>query len=432
MPGTRDSPDDGRMSTLAPADGPRVTRPASHPAAHSATRSQVAWLAAQLPLWQAEGLIDKDQADRISIRYRADHRFPLARLLLTLGAVFVGVGVIWLVAANLSGLSPVARFAAVSLFWLTCLAGGEALAVRREPGRAASAGAAPTGSPLVGAVRLMAALAFGAVVFQAAQSLQVPAYEPLLVGCWALGALVHAYAVRAVMPLVVGVLAGTAWFVWQVLDEAESGFAGVACVMTAGVVAVAVSALHARGFKELAAPWRELGAALLLGGLFVAALPFDDVEAFAWTTPLVVVLALTAALAAGALMTPRESRLEVLGAVTAAAGAVGLMLWDTGAGDSVTDVGVVHAAVSVVGYVLLAVGVAVVGAVRESWRLTALATAALVVFTTVQAFSVFAQVLEGAWLFVALGLVFLGTGYGFDRARQRLVAAVTDEAGADR
>ena len=74
-----------------------------------------------------------------------------------------------------------------------------------------------------------------------------------------------------------------------------------------------------------------------------------------------------------------------------------------------------------------------VGALRESWRLTALATAALVVFTTVQAFSVFAQILQGAWLFVALGLVFLGTGFGFDRARQRLVAAVTDEEGtADR
>ena len=88
---------------------------------------------------------------------------------------------------------------------------------------------------------------------------------------------------------------------------------------------------------------------------------------------------------------------------------------------------VVHAAVSVVVYVLVAVGVAVVGAVRESWRLTALATVALVAFTTVQSFSVFARILEGAWLFVALGVVFLGTGFVFDRARRRLVAVVTDD-----
>ena len=70
-----------------------------------------------------------------------------------------------------------------------------------------------------------------------------------------------------------------------------------------------------------------------------------------------------------------------------------------------------------------------VGALRESWRLTALATAALVVFTTVQSFAVFAQILEGAWLFVALGVVFLGTGFGFDRARRKLVEVVTDDRG---
>jgi uncharacterized membrane protein len=407
-------------SSLSTADVPRAT--------HPATRSQLDWLAVQLARWQAEGLVDQDQADRIARRYHADHRFSLGRLLLTLGAVFVGVGVIWLVAANLTDLSPVVRFGAVSVFWLACLGTGEALAARHEDD---VVGGARVGSPLVGAVRLMAALAFGAVVFQAAQSLQVPAYEPMLVGCWALGAFVHAYAVRAVMPLVVAVLAGTTWFVWQVVQDAESGLAVVLCLATAGVVGVSAAAVHDRLSPELAPPWRELGAAFVLGGLFVAALPFVDAGGFGWTVPLVVTAALAAGLAAVALVAPREPRLEVLGAVAAAAAAVGLVLWDAG-GDSVTDAGVANAAVSVVVYVVVAVGVAVVGALRESWRLTALATTALVVFTTVQSFSVFAQLLEGAWLFVALGLVFLGTGFGFDRARRRLVAAVTDDDGADR
>ena len=408
------------MSAPSTVDEPRVT--------HPATKSQVAWLASQVPLWQAEGLLDRAQAARISARYRADHRFSLARLLLSLGAVFVGVGVIWLVAANLTGLSPVVRFGAVSLFWLGCLATGETLSVRRE-----NAEVAPARSPLVGAVRLLAALAFGAVVFQAAQSLQVPAYEPALVGCWALGAFVHAYAVRAVLPLVVGILAGTTWFLWQVLEEAGSGVAGVLCLMTAGVVAVAAAAVHTavhdERVGELAAPWRETGAALLLGGLFLAALPFVDVDDFVWTTSLVVMLAVAGALAVAGLTTRAESRLEVLGAAGAAAAAGGLVVWDAG-GDTVTDAGVAKAAVSVVVYVLVAVGVAVVGALRDSWRLTVLATAALVVFTTVQSFAVFAQILEGAWLFVALGLVFLGTGWGFDRARRRLVAVVNVEEGA--
>lgn len=407
------------MSSLASSNRPRVSRPA--------TRSQVDWLAAQLAAWQAEGLIDEGQADRISGRYHADHRFPLARLMLTLGAVFVGVGVIWLVAANLTALSPGVRFAAVSLFWLACLATGEALALRRVP-----AAGVRTRSPLVGAVRLMAALAFGAVVFQAAQSLQVPAFEPALVGCWALGALVHAYAVRAVMPLVVAILAGTAWFLWEVLQDAESGLAAVLCLVTAGVVGVAAAAVHTGPAKQLAAPWREVGAALVLGGLFIGALPFVDRGDFSWTRSLVVMLALAGTLATAGLTAPLMTRLEVLGAVAAAAGAVGLVLWDTGDGAVVTDAGVAKSAVSVVLYVLAAVSVAAVGALRESWRLTALATSALVVFTTVQSFAVFARILEGAWLFVALGLVFLGTGYGFDQARRRLVAVVVDEERKDR
>jgi uncharacterized membrane protein len=410
------------MSTVAPAPKP----PATHPATHPATRSQLAWLATQLALWQSEGLLDRDQADRISGRYHADHRFPLARLLLTLGAVFVGVGVIWLVAANLAELSPLVRFGAVCLFWLACLTTGEVLAVRRD--HDAGAGTR-TGSPLVGAVRLMAALAFGAVVFQAAQSLQVPAYEPALVGCWALGAFVHAYAVRAVMPLVVAILTGTTWFLWQVLPESESGLAAVLCLMTAGVVGVSAAAVHTRFARELATPWREIGAAFVLGGLFAAALPFVDADDFEWTTSLVVMLALAGVVAAVGLLAPGPERFEVLGTVAAGAAAVGLVLWQAGGDDLTSDVDVAQAAVSVVVYVLVAVGVAVVGALRESWRLTVLATTALVVFTTVQSFSVFAQILEGAWLFVALGLVFLGTGFVFDRGRRRLVAAVTEEVG---
>jgi uncharacterized membrane protein len=408
------------MSFVAPADRPRTT--------HPATGSQLDWLATQLALWQSEGLIDPDQAESIIGRYHAERRLPVARLLLTLGAVFVGVGVIWLVAANLSGLSPAARFATVSLFWLGCLCLGEVLAARR--GNAARAW---TSSALVGAVRLMAALGFGAVVFQAAQSLQVPAYEPALVGCWALGALVQAYAVRAVMPLVVAILAGTTWFLWQVLAAAESGLAVVLCLMTAGVLGVAVAALHGRWSRELGPPWREVGAAFVLGGLFVAALPDVDAKDFAWTTTLVVVVTLAGALAVAAVVVaPGESRLEVLGAAAAAAAAVGLVLWDAGGDDRVTAGGVAGTALGIVAYVLVTVGVAVVGALRDSWRLTALATLALVVFTTVQSFSVFARILEGAWLFVAVGLVFLGTGLGFDRARRRLVDAVADAEGETR
>ena len=117
------------------------------------------------------------------------------------------------------------------------------------------------------------------------------------------------------------------------------------------------------------------------------------------------------------------ARLEPIGALAILAVSVVMVLWDAGDdADVLTLVDWAHAAVSVAVYVVVAVGVAVLGILRNSWRLTALATVGLVVFTTFQSFAVFAQIIQGAWLFVALGLVFLGTGYLFDRARRELAA----------
>jgi hypothetical protein len=97
-----------------------------------------------------------------------------------------------------------------------------------------------------------------------------------------------------------------------------------------------------------------------------------------------------------------------------------------------------HAALSVAAYVLLAVALVALGTVREHTALTWMAMTGLVVFTTFQGFNVFAPIVTGAWLFVVLGTVFLGTGYLFDRARRELVQALdtdstdTMEQGADR
>ena len=57
----------------------------------------------------------------------------------------------------------------------------------------------------------------------------------------------------------------------------------------------------------------------------------------------------------------------------------------------------------------------------SSARLTWAATAALVVFTTVQATAVFSEILSGAALFILVGVVLLGTGILADRGRRRLV-----------
>jgi uncharacterized membrane protein len=242
-----------------------------------------------------------------------------------------------------------------------------------------------------------------------------------------------------VLPLVVAILTGAGWLLWAALPQSENGTTAVVLLAAVGVLGAAASVLHTRWAPELAAPWRETAAAFLLIGLFVAALPWVPEGPAVWTTSLVLAVGAASALAAAAVLRPAPGRWEILGALAAGVSAVLVALApqsDSGldrAGESVAAGDVLVAVASMALFVAVAVGVAVVGTLRDSWRLTATATLALVVFTTVQSFSVFALILEGSLLFMALGLVLVGTGVGFDRVRRRLAAAVLDDrAGADR
>jgi hypothetical protein len=108
-----------------------------------------------------------------------------------------------------------------------------------------------------------------------------------------------------------------------------------------------------------------------------------------------------------------------------------LVLWEVGSDYDIDDqigvAGWAHAALGVTAYVAAAAWFAVLGVLRDSRRLTFLATAALVVFTTFQAFAVFAAIVQGAWLFLLLGLVFVGTGWLADRARRKLARSLSDD-----
>lgn len=421
--------DDGDMST--------THTPAARPQAPSrpAPPAYLAWLREEIVDWQRDQLLDPPAAAAILGRYHAARRFSLARLLLVLGAVFVGFGLIWLVASNLDELTPTSRFVAVAFFWVAAVVGGELLAVRRAHG-------GPIPSPVVHAVRILGALLFGAVVFQAAQTLQVPAYEPRLVGVWALGALLHAYVVRGVGPLAIGVLAGYAWVIWQAVWSFEDVLPVLLAVGAIGVIGVAVAALTEQqagdGWPGFAAVWREAGVVALLAVLFVAALPFVQTED-PGLEPLLAVLLTLAAVATGATVllgvrpdAPRLAWAEpVVGVVVTALAAV-LVLWE--AGDDAAAVGAedwLHAVVSVVGYLALATGVAAIAILRDSGRLTFVAVAALAVFTTVQAFAVFAQIIQGAVLFLVVGVILAGTGWLADRGRRHLARTLDepDDAG---
>jgi uncharacterized membrane protein len=427
------------MSTTSPVrpESAHPTRPA--PPAH------LEWLRSEVADWQREGLLDDRQSAAVLGRYHAARRMSLARLLLALGSVFVGFGVIWLIAANLDALPPLARFAAVALLWVAATSGAELLAVRRAHG-------GPIASPVVHGARLLAALLFGGVIFQAAQSLQVPAYEPRLVGLWALGALAHGYAVRAAAPMVVGIVSAFAWVIWDAAWAEQSALGVLLPVAALGVAGVSLAVVHdavrdpglgsstsgadrggRRRWSTMSAPWRGAGALALLGVLFTAALPFVDAGRLGWRPTLVVELVVAVAAAAAALMLalrPGTSRLlwaEPLGALAVTALAVLLVLWEAGADvDEVGAAGWAHAIVAVLTYLAVATGVAVMGILRDRNHLTVIALAALVIFTTFQSFAVFAQIIEGAWLFLVVGLILAGTGYLADRGRRQLAHSLDE------
>jgi len=88
------------------------------PAVHPATPAQLHWLEGELAHWQAESLLAPEAAQAIRERYVASRRFTLSRIVLTLGACFVGLGLIWLVASNLDAMSPLTRFLLMVAIWL--------------------------------------------------------------------------------------------------------------------------------------------------------------------------------------------------------------------------------------------------------------------------------------------------------------------------
>ena len=387
-------------------------------ATRAASPRQLDWLRTELHDWTSSDLITDAQAARISSRYveqaGAGSRFTIGRVLLSLGGGFVGIGMIWLVAANLDQLAPTARFLAVAALWLGFLVGGEYLA-----GRSAS-------PPFVGAIRLIAALTFGAMLFQASQSLQVPAYEPRLVGLWAAGALLHGYLARAYLPFLVGLVTGVGWWLAQPLWDEPTGLTVVLLLGAGAVLAAGLAVLHDGRLDRFAWAWRLVGGGMALAAMFVAAIPDVGSDDVTWSGWLILSLAAAGIAAVAAVATRPGSRsLEPIGAVAVLVASTLLALWQTGADSSDVDAGDwLHAAVSVAAYVLLAVAVVALGTLRDHSALTWIATAALVVFTTFQSFAVFAPIVTGAWLFVVLGTVFLGTGFLVDRGRRQLAQAL--------
>ncbi len=381
-------------------------------------RARHAWLQGELAGWTAEGLLTAEHAQTITDRYTVASRRSagaiMGRVLLWIGGAFLGVGLIWLVAANLEYISPGIRFAAVVALWLAFLFAPEALA-QRGHSRA-----------LVGALRLVGALAFGAVIFQAAQSMQVPAYEPKLVGLWALGAIAHAYVVRGISPLLVGLATGSIWWFWQPMVEFQSSVVSTMLIAFGAILCFAVAAVHDRQLPGFARLWRITATGYTLSALFVAAMPWIEYDFVTNVWFVVAGVVSTVAAAVGLFVGSRLERFEIAGALLLSALAFGLLAWDVPMQDVISSEQWLHSVCSIIVYVLAAVALTALGALREDRWISGLGMAGLVVFVTFQSFAVFGQIITGAWLFLVLGVVLLATGFLFDRARRQIASAVRE------
>ncbi|NLJ53116.1 MAG: DUF2157 domain-containing protein [Intrasporangiaceae bacterium] len=394
------------MSTTAPKREPLPLSADNH-----------RWLTTELREWEREGLISSDTAGAITDRYTVSdspaHRITAVRVILGLGASFLGIGLIWLVAANLDQLSPLLRFVVVTVLWI-------GLAVAAELTR----------DLVSAALKLLSALAFGAVVFQAAQSLQVPAYRPVLLLAWGLGALLYAYARTSRAAGFVGITVLAAWYVWQAMDAAGGVVTFTGAILLLSVAAVAIAALHPPEWRAFGRLWLALGAIMSLVGLFTAALPQATGENL-WSGGLTAGLILVIGLAAAALW--RSGRDEQVELAIAGAGllfGVVFSLWrpiSSGSGMLPSDFTAlmwVRTGLAIVAFLLVAGAWAIVGARRQLAMISAAAVVAVVIFTTFQSFAVFAPIISGATLFLAVGAVMILTGIVAERARRRIGSEV--------
>ena len=111
------------------------------------------WLRHELADWQTEGIVDAGTGRHASPPATSTPATGTAAsrsaaCCSSSAAAFVGVGLIWLVAANLDQLPPMLRFVAVAAIWLALIAAAElSRATRRRPRGAAADGGPGASAP---------------------------------------------------------------------------------------------------------------------------------------------------------------------------------------------------------------------------------------------------------------------------------------------
>ena len=232
-------------------------------------------------------------------------------------------------------------------------------------------------------------------------------------------------------PLVLGVGALTAWYVWELSERAEVTSALVIGLALAAPFATAIAALHdGTARAHFTGAWRFAAALLALGALAVAAAgPLEDsaVPGIALTAAIPAGLLALAAMARGG----ARRRAEILGALLVAGAAVALVALAPSNGgedffffgDEASGSAITHRLVAVGMFLTVATAIAYLGSIDAAPALTGIGVGAIVLFFASQAFLAAVAPDSASWLLLGLGAALAVCGVVADVVHRRRARA---------
>ncbi len=286
----------------------------------------------EMERWRADGLLSKEQGERILERYRQideiERKAGSGRMINTisiLGSILVGVGVLLFIAANWS---EIPRFAKLGIIFTSLLAShGLGYYLRYERKR----------YPRVGAsLILLGSILFGAGIFLVAQIYNITVHYPNGPLLWGLGILPLAYLLRFRSVLLLSLLALCVWLGMEAsfrISDPALFVPIVVLYLLAGLTVWTVGLAHegSAPFRELSLPYVLVGLLAAFAGAFL--LTFDTRQAGLGTPELApfylgILVLFAAAAAVSALRGNREDgwRLE-LAALSTLTGGLCLLAW---------------------------------------------------------------------------------------------------------
>jgi uncharacterized membrane protein len=195
----------------------------------------------EIATWADDGVVTREQADKLRVRHRQEDRLrrrrQLARALATIGGLLVAGGTILFFASNWSEIPRFVRLAilvaGIALFYGV----GWLLRERRRH--------ATIGHVLI----FVGAFLFGSSIFLVGQMYHVQAHDPFAFLVWSIGAALVAVVAASGPTAGLAVVAFGAWLLYEVADATADDYS--AGVLVPAILALYGCALYATGTAAL-------------------------------------------------------------------------------------------------------------------------------------------------------------------------------------